>query len=98
MLWKLHKGQWQIQDSPDEGGANPCVWPENLLFGKIFTENCMKMKEIEPRRGARPWHPLDAAMKKAIARSRRAYVTWSEREWVSQHFGTKRQKQPLGWL
>ena len=30
------------------------VWGKKLLFGKIFTENCMKMKEIELRRGARP--------------------------------------------
>ena len=31
----------------------------NLLFGKIFPENCMKMKEFGPRRGraslAPPW-------------------------------------------
>ena len=24
-------------------------WGENLLFCKIFDENCMKMKEIEPK-------------------------------------------------
>ena len=30
------------------GVANPWVWSENLLFGKIFPENCMKMKEIGP--------------------------------------------------
>ena len=37
--------QWQIQDFP-EGVANPWVWSENLLFGKIFAENRMKIKEI----------------------------------------------------
>ena len=37
------KYQWQIQDLP--------VFGNNLLFGKIFAENCMKMKEIEPRVG-----------------------------------------------
>ena len=26
------------------GGANPRVWTENLLYGKIFAENCMEMK------------------------------------------------------
>ena len=30
---------------------------ENLLFGKIFAENCMKMKEIGPRGGAHPLTP-----------------------------------------
>ena len=31
--------------------SNPWSWGESLLFGKIFAENCMKMKEIEPRGG-----------------------------------------------
>ena len=30
---------------------------KKLLSGKIFDENCMKMKEIGPRGGARPWPP-----------------------------------------
>ena len=34
-------------------GANPCVWPKNLLFGKIFVKNCMKVKEIGPGGGGR---------------------------------------------
>ena len=30
--------------------ANPWFWNENLLFGQVFGENCMKtMKEIQPR-------------------------------------------------
>ena len=33
-----------------------------FLFGKIFAENCMKMKEIEPRGGAHRWHPLGSPM------------------------------------
>ena len=40
-----------MQDFPD-WEANPLVWSENLLFGKIFVENCIKMKEIGPRGGA----------------------------------------------
>ena len=40
-----------IHDFPDEGGANPSVRAENLLFDKIFAKNCMKMKEIGPKRG-----------------------------------------------
>ena len=28
------------------GGANSQVWGKNVLFGKVFAENCMKMKEI----------------------------------------------------
>ena len=38
--------QWRIQYFP-EGGANP--WGKNLLFDKTFAENCMKMKDIEPK-------------------------------------------------
>ena len=29
------------------GGTNPPGGGENLLFGKIFAKNCMKMMEIE---------------------------------------------------
>ena len=32
-------------------GANPKSGCKNLLFGQIFPENCMKMKEIGPRGG-----------------------------------------------
>ena len=54
--------QWRIQDFPD-GGTYPQGGGANLLFGKIFLENCMKMKEIGPRGGggALPWHPLRPA-------------------------------------
>ena len=39
--------EWRIQDFPDVGGdANPRVLSKNLLFSKIFTKNCMNMKEI----------------------------------------------------
>ena len=35
---------------------------KNLLFGKVFAENWMKIKEIGPRGGeARPWRPLESA-------------------------------------
>ena len=30
-------------------GANPLVFGKNLLFGKIFAKNCMKMKDFGPR-------------------------------------------------
>ena len=41
------------------GGCQPQVWVENLLFGKIFTENCMKMKVMPPEGGVpnTPLHP-----------------------------------------
>ena len=32
-------------------GRQPWVWGENLLFGKIFAENCLKMKEKLDRDG-----------------------------------------------
>ena len=47
------------------GRANPWVWSKNLIFDKIFPENCMKMKEIGPKggEGARiPSSPLDPPM------------------------------------
>ena len=34
-----------------------------LLFGKVFAETCMKIKEIEPSVGAWPWCPLGCATK-----------------------------------
>ena len=43
-------------------GATP-VLGRNLLFGKIFAENCMKMKKIEPREASLP-PPLDPSMVK----------------------------------
>ena len=39
------------------GGCDPQRGDANL-FGKIFTENSMKMREIGPRAGAHPQHPL----------------------------------------
>ena len=44
------------------GDANPYVWGDNLLFDKIFAENCMKMKEIGPREGASLASSLDPPM------------------------------------
>ena len=32
---------------------------KNLLFGKVFAENCMKMKEMGPTGDARPWVQID---------------------------------------
>ena len=50
-------------------GANPCVWGKNLLYGKIFATNYMKMKEIGLRTGTRvPRTPaLDPPMKTKVA-------------------------------
>ena len=41
--------------------ASPWACIKNLLFGKIFAENCMKMKEIEPRPGHIHSAPLGSA-------------------------------------
>ena len=40
---------------------------KNLLFGKIFVKNCIKVNAIGPKMGdgdggCRPWRPLDARM------------------------------------
>ena len=41
--------QKRIQDFPDLGA--PTLEVGDILFDKIFAENCMKMKEIGPREG-----------------------------------------------
>ena len=42
--------QWRIQEFP-EGEYQPLRRWTNLLFGNIFAENCMKIKETGPREG-----------------------------------------------
>ena len=42
------ENQWLIQDFPDEE-VNPRGEGVKLLFGKIFAENCTKVKEIGAR-------------------------------------------------
>ena len=44
----------RTQHFPDiwGGGRQPQSFGQNLLFGKIFAENCMKMKDIGLRGGA----------------------------------------------
>ena len=55
--------QWRIQDFPDDGGVNPQAGDANLLFGQIFPENCIKIKEIGPRGEPRvPGAPSDPPM------------------------------------
>ena len=48
------------------GYTNPKVGGANLLFGQIFTENCMKMKEIWPTGRARAPAPLDPIMYETV--------------------------------
>ena len=44
--------QWRIQDFQNgEGAHQPLSLGENLLFDKVFAENCMKMKETGTGRG-----------------------------------------------
>ena len=46
--------QWRVQDFPDEESANLKGVRQSIIFAK----NCMKMKEIGPRRGHLSlWHP-----------------------------------------
>ena len=49
-----HRLRWRIQDFPG-GGNNPKEGCANLLFGKHFAENCIKMKEIRPRKDTSSW-------------------------------------------
>ena len=43
------------EDSQMRRSSKSWAKVKNLLFGKIFAENCMKMKEMGPRGDARPW-------------------------------------------
>ena len=47
--------QWRIQDFTDWGRQGGGA---NLLFGQIFPENCMKMKEIGAMGAVRPLRSL----------------------------------------
>ena len=44
---------------PKQGFENTWVGGKNLLFGTIFSENCMKMKEIGKKTGRGHLAPLD---------------------------------------
>ena len=44
--WIETTDQWRIQDFPDARRQPLSLGQKNLLLGKIFAENCMKMKEI----------------------------------------------------
>ena len=63
--------QWRIQDFRDGvggGEGNLQGGGENLLFGQIFPENCMEMKEFGSRGRARApyslitWYAFDIAL------------------------------------
>ena len=43
------------------GVVNSWIWGKNLLFGKIFAENCMKMRKSGPGGGVLE-PPLDSPM------------------------------------
>ena len=54
-LWNPGKTQWRILHFPEGGVPTPKLG----LFCNFFAENCMKMKEFGPPRGARvPGAPL----------------------------------------
>ena len=57
--------------------TNPWI-AENLLFGKIFAKNCMKMKIIGLRRGDRPWQTLEWDVAGGTSRIRRrgVWTSW----------------------
>ena len=46
--------QWRIQDLQEEAATPGGV---NLLFGQLFSKNCMKMNMFRPREGG--MHPLN---------------------------------------
>ena len=51
VLWMWSPTRAVVDPGFPRGGRQPLSLSENLLFGKVFTKNCMKMKEIGPRGG-----------------------------------------------
>ena len=49
----------RIWNSDQNSGGSRLFLGTNLLFGIIFAVNCMKIKEIGLKGGARPSRPLD---------------------------------------
>ena len=41
-----HRAQWRIQDFPDGGRQPLSLGQKPIIFGQIFAENHMKIKEI----------------------------------------------------
>ena len=58
-MQKYRQNQWRMQTFPDEGA--------NLLFGKLFADKCLKMKEFRRGGGSIPSTPLDPPMKTTFA-------------------------------
>ena len=50
-LWTRSPTREVVDPGFPRGGRQPLSLSENLLFGKVFARNCMKMKEIGPRGG-----------------------------------------------
>ena len=51
---RCHTILWRIQDFTEGAPTLTLQMGTNLLFGNMFAENCMKTKEIWPRRGHAP--------------------------------------------
>ena len=67
---------WMQASSPGLGRPSPPIRSTSgryasywnvYLFGKILAKNCMKMKEIWPRRNSCHWHPLLGSTNARIA-------------------------------
>ena len=73
--------QWRIQDFQDgEGAHQPLSLGENLLFDKVFAENCMKMKETGPGGGGvlDPKPPLDPPIQRGMVLIFKVFPTYRE--------------------
>ena len=49
MFSSMLSGGSRISQAGAWGDANSWLWGKNQLFGKIYAENCMKIKENGPR-------------------------------------------------
>ena len=94
------EAQWWIQDFPWGGGANSQSRCANLLFCKLFAENCMKNGRIWTPRVcvslAPPWSI--GLLARAMATSFDLKVTWLGilLDWIGHrksktHFGKKKK-------
>ena len=61
-VWSAVLYQWPIHEFADGGVASPWDRSENLMFDKIFVDNCVKMKEIGPSGGVPSTPSLDPPM------------------------------------
>ena len=75
--------------------VDPWVWVKKPLFGKIYTENCMKMNEIGSTSGPRIWKNLKWKYQRVIVFGEDNAQNTSSRQKVIQINGTNKMYFPI---